>query len=508
MKKSIPILCALFALILTGCFEPKEKGIKGQAYISLGDKHIGHALVDFPIFCYGPSFEESLQAFKAELRPKLEYVQAENEELHAAWIEAENAYVEAVKVHFKGMLKGWIESNDEEIALLELSRNERFKDMKEQQQSDLDALMQEIQELEAQQRASSELAEVLSPFIAEQRRLLDAGYENINAEITRANDLIEKINKVIVEKGLALELYEKCNSDIEKEYTSIKTCWDGVPYLGYSSAYSLEVFSYSRFSRGVQFARSSYRDYFSDLPEELTPYLSHEIQKASYIHVLIADERLSDIREKLNNSEEEAGAALLVYANKNGISKDQVSSIIKSSTTPAAYDRQIAAKKSELNALRGLDILAAVTTEIAVMKSKIIRESEEAYQYFEATGNTDNLGTLYEVLSQMPDFNVSRSEFAEFLGAQGFKRPDLPDYLSVDFDDEILALYRNADLIVYTDLNGGFLIPEGVTRYFAVLEEGDDAYYWMAPITETKDEVRMTISSVTTEDLMRLIFPE
>ena len=203
MKKFIIICTTLFTFSVVGCFEFKEKRIRGQAYLSFGENFRGQAMVDFPIYCYGPEFEKNIQSLKGVISADYVKFGKIDAELRASWNEAENTYLADLKVYFKESLEEF-----------------NFKKIQDQQQSKIDIVLKEIRELEAQQRATTELAELLSPFIVEQRRLVEEGYANIKAEIARTNDLIEKINNVIAEKSLVLYPYDNIDTKFKKAFRS------------------------------------------------------------------------------------------------------------------------------------------------------------------------------------------------------------------------------------------------------------------------------------------------
>ena len=488
MKKFIITFTTLYALSLVGCFNPKEKGIKGQAYVSFGENYSGQAMVDFPIFCYGPEFEKNIQSLKAVI--SADYVKFDkiNAELRASWNEAENAYLTDLKVYFKESLEEY-----------------NFKIIQDQQQSKIDTALKEIQELEAQQRATTELAELLSPFIAEQRQLVEEGYANIETEIARTNDLIGKINNVIVEKSLLLYPYDKIDLNFKKAYPNIKNCWDRSHnfYLNYEILAVTEkdrvnFYEYDKFSSRVGrynvlfSAENSNSLLYSSLPRELTPYLNEEISRAFYKHIKLAKIRLSAIRDEVNKSVKEADDALLLYANKNGIRKGQVKSIIKNSMVLADYEPKISERISSLDALLNTDIAA------------------EGLKFIEAIDDAVDVDALDEVVRRLDVYNIPFSDYIEFLESEGFVQPDEPDYTdrSGTYQIMISQLFDKPNLIVRTDLSGEFLIPEGMAYYYAMVKEDNDEYYWSAPVTETTDKVLITNSTAITDNPINLLFSD
>ena len=633
------MLAALSMLSLTGCFKPNKEGIKGQAYLTTGDYYKGHAMVDLPIYCYSTQiFEQSLESLKAHLSAEWKIIGEHNAKLKADWLEAENTYLSNVKVFLKDLFEEQSEFLNEEITNIVPLKSTRFREMQGQQQSKIDAVRKEIKELEAQKRATKELAELLNPFIAKQRRLLEEAYVNIEAEVTRANDLIEKINKAIVEKNLALSLYDKFDLDVSRNYSNINNCWYWHRDLSYPDGMSSFTESYSAeefFSYDKEyFSNSSPLDtlgrvlfhetkditqqgHISYLPKELTPYLGNEIKEAFYKHHVLAVPRLLQIKSRMRNSVENANDALLVYANKNGISVSQVKSILKNSIEPDAFERQISAKKYSLEALENFDISSAVASEISDLRDNLIADIKliadcivllddadgfdmlyEAFRYIpkstslvndsvlidefkkflvliddaddfnmleelreikmlastdtinssQIADNTDDFNMLYEVFKQMPksgnlvndssliddadDFNMlyeafrqkarptyllnsppSINEFEDYLEAQGFERPSRPNYASIEdikrYEIMILSACSSSNLIVRTDLNGEFTIPDGTTRYFAYLVDDDSrAFCWTAPVSEMTDQVFITSSSITATNPLDLLFSE
>ena len=489
MKKFIIICTALFTFSVVGCFESKEKGIRGQAYLSLGEKFRGQAMVDFPIFCYGPEFEKKLQSLKGVISADYVKFGKIDAELRASWNEAENTYLTDLKVYFKESLEEF-----------------NFKKIRDQQQSKIDSALKEIRELEAQQRATTELAELLSPFITEQRRLVEEGYANIKAEIARTNDLIEKINNVIAEKSLVLYPYDNIDTKFKKAYPDIKNCWD------YSHSFYLNypIFAVTEDGNGninndfLRFRGNSDMELFnkdgsinfyvsgSMLPRLLYPYLEDEISEAHYKHISLASKRLSAIRDEINKSVKEADDALLVYANKNGIRKGQVESIIRNSMVLADYEPKILERRSSVNTLLNPDFLA------------------EGLKYIEAIDDAVDVDALYEIVRRLDVYNIPIGDFTEFLEAEGFVRPDEPDYTdrTETYQNMISLLFDKPNLIVRTDLSGEFLIPEGIAYYYAMVKEDNDEYYWSAPVTEITDKVLITNSTVITNNPINLLFSD
>ena len=134
MKKFIISLTTLYALTIISCSNPKEKGTKGQAYLSAGYNYKGQAMVDLPIYCYGPEFENILENKKANFSAVLETLGKENVRRKADWIELENTYLNEVKALAKKAFEAVKKQNDERIANLDPSESTQFKEALEQQQ--------------------------------------------------------------------------------------------------------------------------------------------------------------------------------------------------------------------------------------------------------------------------------------------------------------------------------------------------------------------------------------
>lgn len=528
-------------LSLVGCFKPNEKEIKGQAYLTLGDYHKGHAMVDLPIYCYSTElFEQNLESLKAKLSADWKVIGEHNAKLNADFAEAQNTYFYEAKVFLKDLFEEEKNIFNEEIANLNQDFLQSTTSKKiQEQQSKIGAVTKDIEVLEAQQRATKEVTEVLSPFIAEQRRLLDRGYANIEGEIIRANDLIEKINKVIVGKNLALSLYEKFDLDVRRKYTNIKTCWNSPDDLWYPKGMSARGQSYG-FDSFFSYKKDSYYSYvplrpkgrvvfrteegstsygyISYLPAELTPYLSNEIKETFYKHNFLAKPRLNQINSGMDDSAKNADNALLVYANKNGISVAQIKSIIKDSVESAAFERQILAKESSLESLQNFDISSAVASEISDLSDTLIADKMLIDNCIVLIDEADDFNMLFEAFRQMPTStnlvgdSLNFYRFEEYLKAQGFNRPRRPNYESISdrelYEDLILEIYSSSNTIVRTDLNGEFIIPEGTTRYFTYVKDDDNGVYWTAFISETTDKILIAPSSIAATNPVDLLFSE
>jgi len=529
MKKIVSILTLFSMLSQVGCFKPSEKGIKGQAYLAFEDYNKGQALVDLPIYCYSSElFELSLDSMKASLSADLSIIGEHNAKLKADWAEAENTYLDEVKVFLKDIFEEEKKIINKDIANLNLDIAQSIASKKiQEQQSKISSVTKEIKELEAQQLATREVTEVLSSFIAEQRLLLDQGYANIEAEIISANDLIEKINKVIVDKNIALSRYEKFDLDVRRNYTNIKSCWNHPSYLRYPPRMSsplgenrYDFFSYekSKEPQGRVVFHTHHQSLVSRLPAELTPYLRYEISDAFYKHNILASAQLDQINSKLKESAKNADRSLLVYANKKRISVEQIKSIIKDSLEPAAFDRQILAKKSSLESFENFDISSAVASEISDLSDTLFADKILIDNCIILIDEADDFDMLYEEFRQMPQStnlvgdSLNLYRFEKYLEVQGFKRPRRPNYASIDkrelYEEIIVGICSWSNLIVHTDFNGEFIIPEEMTRYFAYIEDDDGGVYWTASISETTDKIIIAPSSITTRNPVHLLFSQ
>jgi hypothetical protein len=503
MKTTLIAVSILTAVTLTGCFEGKV--VKGQAYLSLGDKYRGQVMVDFPIYCYGESFDAELAALKNELSAESKRMQTENTNLKAAYSEELKVYFNEVQSHFINGLKSRIKSIELKLTNLESTRDQRIQLAQEKRKSQVDELIVQIQEMEDEQRISLEIDKLLQPIKdeinLESSRIRAERSANVQTEIERANDLIEKINQVIVDKRLCLELYQKFSSEVpENTYYP-----NGLSAFFRFKNISVHDDAYGR----VVFAQDGSNRYVSNLPAPLTPYLSSQIQEAFYKHILIAAPRLEANVADFSALNSDMHCELQIYANKKGMSIAQVKAIMTAAKEGKGYASRIKSEKRTLEAVSCSLVAADVEAEIADLKSPVEAGKKAIMGLLQSTKIADSIDEIYSVLSKADIIDGTKSNFTEMLEDSGLEAPDRPDYLSVNLDVEIELFFRTAsDAIVFTDIQGEFVIPAGTTRIFAMLEEDGIEYFWMNAITAETEEVRIAFSTVATKDWTELLFPE
>ncbi len=104
MKKVLVSFSLLSLLGLGLYYLTKQEGVTGQAYLSLGDKFRGQALVDFPVYCYEKDFDISLEALKGSLQAEYDRIETKNDEYVTQYESAFVKYIELVKGHVLSLI--------------------------------------------------------------------------------------------------------------------------------------------------------------------------------------------------------------------------------------------------------------------------------------------------------------------------------------------------------------------------------------------------------------------
>ena len=563
MKKNIIILPVLFAIALVGCFESGEKEINGQAYLSFGDTYEAKPLIDFPIYCLGQDFEKKLENLKSELSEEYYRVKIFNKNLDDEYAKKNLEYVEKIKKSIQQWLAESVDEARSELASIRANKSKVLLEAQQEKDLEITNINHEIEVLKKQQRACEELPKLLAPYIVEQRQIIDAMYSVIMTEIKRANALINILNEFIRKEGVPWKPYLKFQDDIETEYTDIITCSDRV-YPGFGGIYAkmyfpeglsswqqidiLEwrdvlvdgFFSYvDESSSGlvdVKFEGSRFLDFdnlkesseiFYEVDEEGrksyatfrwriaraliqlddNSSLKESIKEAFYKHHKFARSKYWDLAQKMKESTWAADDLIQVWANQNEIEVSLIKYAQGGRFDSKSVISAIKKASEQLNEAENFDIYAATENDINEIKSNIEDAIELQQWAINAIKTLNEAEDICFALAKKFQ-GLSEDEFFELLDREGINKPENPVYQTVNFDYPILKLFKDSARMVYTDFNGIFTIPEKTTGVFAMLENEDERFFWMLPIDRGTKEVRISLSSLTTQDPIHLIFPQ
>lgn len=563
MKKNIIILPVLFAIALVGCFESGEKEINGQAYLSFGDTYEAKPLIDFPIYCLGQDFEKKLENLKSELSEEYYRVKIFNKNLDDEYAKKNLEYVEKIKKSIQQWLAESVDEARSELASIRANKSKVLLEAQQEKDLEITNINHEIEVLKKQQRACEELPKLLAPYIVEQRQIIDAMYSVIMTEIKRANALINILNEFIRKEGVPGKPYLKFQDDIETEYTDIITCSDRV-YPGYGGIYAKMYFP-EGLSSWQQIDKSEWRDVlvdgffsyvvesssglvdvkfeggrfldFDNLKESSEIFyevdeegrksyatfrwriaralrqlddnssLKESIKEAFYKHHKFARSKYWDLAQKMKESTWAADDLIQVWANQNEIEVSLIKYAQGGRFDSKSVISAIKKASEQLNEAENFDIYAATENDINEIKSNIedaIELQQWAINAFKTLNEAEDICFALAKKFQ----GLSEDEFFELLDREGINKPENPVYQTVNFDYPILKLFKDSARVVYTDFNGIFTIPEKTTGVFAMLENEDERFFWMLPIDRGTKEVRISLSSLTTQDPIHLIFPQ
>ena len=181
---------------------------------------------------------------------------------------------------------------------------------------------------------------------------------------------------------------------------------------------------------------------------------------------------------------------------------------IKDSITTNLFKERLNELESKLNKAKDVDAEVIAEENILLSKVNFENKNDELTQIYELLEDIEDIETLRKEVTSYSFFNLKYKEFYNYLSSIGYIPVQKPAYSYLNFEDLILEFYKKeCDLIIYTDFNGEFVIPEGINRYFAFLDRDDDSWYWIESINvDTNEELIISNSSVTTTDPLDLLY--
>ncbi|MDB4284617.1 hypothetical protein N9142_04435 [Akkermansiaceae bacterium] len=258
----------------------------------------------------------------------LGYIGIEQSKIHQAEVARQREFAEAE------VARGAAE-------LVEMRRLERIQTLENNAKS-----------MQAALSKSNELVTLLEPLLERQKAYYAEARSNIETEINRADRVIDVGNQVIVEFGIPIEKLEKGDPTgysfyDESEFESLyKYAYPKPSYPNYVENSAGGVFQMRTeialhgYHRGRIVLKSEpgrpkddsdwYRITFSILPKELTQYLEPKIKNDLNEH-LKARDRLEWLTDAISSvRDEEAEPAIQVWANRNGVSKEDAVELLDS----------------------------------------------------------------------------------------------------------------------------------------------------------------------------------
>ncbi|MDB2310640.1 hypothetical protein N9V19_01435 [Opitutales bacterium] len=235
--------------------------------------------------------------------------------------------------------------------------------------------------------------------------------------------------------------------------------------------------------------------------------LKESIKEAFYKHHKFARSKYWDLAQKMKESTWAADDLIQVWANQNEIEVSLIKYAQGGRFDSKSVISAIKKASEQLNEAENFDIYAATENDINEIKSNIedaIELQQWAINAFKTLNEAEDICFALAKKFQ----GLSEDEFFELLDREGINKPENPVYQTVNFDYPILKLFKDSARMVYTDFNGIFTIPEKTTGVFAMLENEDERFFWMLPIDRGTKEVRISLSSLTTQDPIHLIFPQ